>query len=141
MMLATVCIMVYSHNLALGLLAGVLLSALFFANKTGRYMSVHKPGEGRILRYDVVGQVFFASSDDFNAAFDFGRNDVKNVTIGLTYAHLWDVNAVSALDKVVLRYRKAGTEVEITGLNEAGRTLVDRFGTHNKSQAAGIIGR
>ena len=139
-MLATVGIVVYSHNLALGVFAGVLLSALFFANKIGRYMSIRESGEGRALRYDVVGQVFFASSDDFNAAFDFSRNDIKNVTIDLTHAHFWDVTAVSALDKVVLRYRKAGAEVEVIGLNEASRTLVDRFGTHDKSEATDIIG-
>lgn len=139
-MLATVGIVVYSHNLALGVFAGVLLSALFFANKIGRYMSIRESGEGQALRYDVVGQVFFASSDDFNAAFDFSRNDVKNVNIDLTHAHFWDVTAVSALDKVVLRYRKAGAEVEVIGLNEASRTLVDRFGTHDKSEATDIIG-
>ncbi len=139
-MLATVGIVVYSHNLALGVFAGVLLSALFFANKIGRYMSISESGEGQALRYDVVGQVFFASSDDFNAAFDFSHNDVKNVNIDLTHAHFWDVTAVSALDKVVLRYRKAGAEVEVIGLNEASRTLVDRFGTHDKSEATDIIG-
>lgn len=71
-MLVTVAIVVYTHNLALGVFSGVLLSALFFANKIGRYMAVKTSAiEKEELRYDVIGQVFFASSDDFIAQFDF----------------------------------------------------------------------
>ncbi|HDL2962857.1 TPA: SulP family inorganic anion transporter, partial [Mannheimia haemolytica] len=139
-MLVTVAIVVYTHNLALGVFSGVLLSALFFANKIGRYMAVKTSAiEKEELRYDVIGQVFFASSDDFIAQFDFTRSELKKVHIDLTHAHFWDVTAVSALDKVVLKYRKSDVEVEIIGLNEASKTLVDRFGVHDKSEDVDII--
>ncbi|EPY99137.1 SulP family inorganic anion transporter [Mannheimia haemolytica] len=139
-MLVTVAIVVYTHNLALGVFSGVLLSALFFANKIGRYMAVKTSAiEKDELRYDVIGQVFFASSDDFIAQFDFTRSELKKVQIDLTHAHFWDVTAVSALDKVVLKYRKSDVEVEIIGLNEASKTLVDRFGVHDKSEDVDIL--
>lgn len=64
---------------------------------------------------------------------------LKKVHIDLTHAHFWDVTAVSALDKVVLKYRKSDVEVEIIGLNEASKTLVDRFGVHDKSEDVDII--
>lgn len=140
-MLATVAIVVYTHNLALGVFAGVLLSALFFANKIGRYMAVRvlPTGNDEILGYGVVGQVFFASSDDFIDQFEFNNPKTKQVSIDLTHAHFWDVTAVSALDKVVLKYRKNGVNVEVIGLNEASKTLVDRFGVHDKSEDVDII--
>lgn len=140
-MLATVAIVVYTHNLALGVFAGILLSALFFANKIGRYMLVRvlPTGTDESLGYGVIGQVFFASSDDFINQFEFDNPQIKEVSIDLTHAHFWDVTAVSALDKVVLKYRKKGVNVDIIGLNEASKTLVDRFGIHDKSEDIDII--
>ena len=140
-MLVTVAIVVYTHNLALGVFAGVLLSALFFANKIGRYLSVRvlPTGDTTSLGYAVIGQVFFASADDFLAQFDFTNPQIKTVSIDLTHAHFWDVTAVSALDKVVLKYRKQGVNVEVIGLNEASKTLVDRFGVHDKSEDVNIV--
>ncbi|WP_324683343.1 SulP family inorganic anion transporter [Bibersteinia trehalosi] len=140
-MLVTVAVVVYSHNLALGVFAGVLLSALFFANKIGRYMSIHlqQTDKQDHLSYVVIGQVFFASADDFIEQFDYQNPQVKAISIDLNHAHFWDVTAVSALDKVVLKYRKLGIEVEVIGLNEASKTLVDRFGVHDKSEETDII--
>ena len=85
-------------------------------------------------RYDVVGQVFFASSHAFVGAFDF-REAVQRVRIDVSRAHFWDITAVDALDKVVLKFRREGTEVEVVGLNEASATLVDRFALHDKPGA------
>ncbi|WP_150540030.1 SulP family inorganic anion transporter [Actinobacillus vicugnae] len=140
-MLVTVSVVVYTHNLALGVFAGVLLAALFFANKIGRYMVI-KPlptDNDAVLAYGVIGQVFFASSDDFINSFAYDNAHVKQVSIDLTHAHFWDVTGIAALDKVVLKYRKAGIEVEIFGLNEASQTLIDKFGVHDKSEDIDII--
>ncbi|ATG73902.1 SulP family inorganic anion transporter [Zobellella denitrificans] len=134
-MIATVAVVVYSHNLAYGVLVGVLLSALFFANKVGQilYVGSEKLGDnGR--EYKVVGQVFFTSAEQFIAAFDF-KEVLDRVRIDLSRAHFWDITAISALDKVVLTFRREGTEVEIIGLNEASATLVDRFAVHNDPKA------
>ena len=135
-MVVTVVVVVFTHNLAYGVLAGVLLAAMFFANKVGHYQSIDSEldadASGR--RYQVVGQVFFSSADKFTAAFDF-KEALSRVTIDLSRAHFWDITAVSALDKVVLKFRREGTEVEVLGLNEASATIVDRFGVHDKPDA------
>ena len=136
-MLATVIVVVFTHNLAFGVLAGVLLAALFFANKVGHYLHIGSEldGGGQHRTYKVTGQVFFSSSDKFTSAFDF-REAIEQVTIDLSRAHFWDITAVAALDKVVLKFRREGTEVRVLGLNEASATIVDRFGVHDKTDAA-----
>ena len=133
-MLTTVSVVVATHNLALGVLIGVLLASLFFANKIGRFMVVKNDQtvEGE-RSYRVIGQVFFASSDAFTKSFDF-REALTRVTIDLSQAHFWDITAVSALDKVVLKFRREGAEVDLIGLNEASATIVDRFGVHDKPE-------
>ncbi|MDP3841108.1 MAG: SulP family inorganic anion transporter [Oxalobacteraceae bacterium] len=135
-MVSTVVVVVATHNLAQGVFVGVLLSALFFATKVGRLLRVSSAvaDEGRARYYTVTGQVFFASADQFNAAFDF-KEAIEKVTVDLRHAHFWDISAVSALDKVVLKFRREGTEVEVLGLNEASVTMVDRYGIHDKPDA------
>ncbi|MHB1213558.1 MAG: SulP family inorganic anion transporter [Thiobacillus sp.] len=135
-MVTTVGVVVATHNLAYGVLAGVLLAALFFANKVAQYKYVSSTlsEDGLARTYTVVGQVFFASADRFVEFFDF-REAVDTVVIDLTQAHFWDITAVAALDKVVLKFRREGTEVEVIGLNEASSTIVDRFAVHDKPGA------
>jgi SulP family sulfate permease len=100
------------------------------------YISSEADNDGCHRGYKVVGQVFFSSADKFVAAFDF-KEAVDKVSIDLSRAHFWDITAVAALDKVVLKFRREGTEVEVLGLNEASATIVDRFGVHDKSAPAG----
>ena len=135
-MIVTVMVVVFTHNLAFGVLAGVLLAALFFANKVGHYLAVESTLEqtGSHRTYQVVGQVFFSSADKFVDAFDF-KEALSKVTIDLQRAHFWDITAVSALDKVVLKLRREGIQVEVLGMNEASATIVDRFGEHDKPAA------
>ncbi|MEA9990115.1 SulP family inorganic anion transporter [Pseudomonas sp. RTS1] len=135
-MVATVIVVVATHNLAYGVLVGVLLAAMFFANKVGHYMDISSEIDehGNERRYSVVGQVFFNSADKFVDSFDF-KEALEKVVIDLTLAHFWDITAVAALDKVVIKFRREGTEVEVLGLNEASATIVDRFGVHDKPDA------
>ncbi len=139
-MLATVAVTVYTHNLAYGVFVGVLLAAMFFANKIGHFLYISSAidADGRQRRYQVVGQVFFASADKFVAAFDF-KEAVAKVSIDLSRAHFWDITAVAALDKVVIKLRREGTEVEVLGLNQASATIVDRFGVHDKDSATDLL--
>ncbi|MEK8081095.1 SulP family inorganic anion transporter [Pseudomonas sp. XK-1] len=139
-MLATVAVTVYTHNLAYGVFVGVLLAALFFANKIGHFLYINSEtdADGRLRTYKVVGQVFFSSADKFVAAFDF-KEAVAKVVIDLSRAHFWDITAVAALDKVVIKLRREGTEVEVLGLNEASATIVDRFGVHDKDNASDLL--
>ncbi len=135
-MLATVVVVVWTHNLALGVGVGVLLSALSFARKVAqiiRVTSSYEP-ESETRTYLVQGQVFFVSAPEFEGAFDFKEAAAK-VRIDVSHAHFWDLSSVSALDKVVLKFRREGTEVEIIGLNEASATIVDRLAIHDKANA------
>ena len=95
--------------------------------------------DGSVRTYHVLGQVFFASADRFTNAFDY-KEVIEKVRIDVSRAHFWDVTAVRALDKVVLKFRREGTEVEVVGLNEASATMVDKFGVHDKDGADVIIG-
>jgi SulP family sulfate permease len=135
-MIATVVVTVSTHDLAKGVFVGVLLSGIFFAHKVGRVLRVDRSSEddGQTRVYGVVGQVFFASSEAFLSAFDF-KEATARVRIDVTRAHFWDITAISALDKVVLKFRREGTEVEVTGMDEASATLVDRFAIHDKPGA------
>jgi SulP family sulfate permease len=135
-MVVTVIVVVATHNLAYGVFAGVLLAALFFANKIGHFMLVTSEyDDGTSTRtYRITGQVFFSSAEKFTAAFDF-KEAVDNVVIDLSRAHFWDITAVAALDKVVIKFRREGSDVEVIGLNEASATIVDRFGVHDKPDA------
>jgi len=135
-MLSTVAVVVATHNLAIGVGVGVLLSALFFARKVAQILRVRSTldasKEGR--SYVVTGQLFFASAGAFLAAFDF-KEVLARVVIDVSHAHFWDLTAVATLDKVVLKFRREGTEVEIIGLNEASATIVDRLAIHDKPDA------
>lgn len=135
-MLATVVCVVLTHNLAIGVLVGVLLSGIFFAWKIARIFEVTSElSEDETSRlYKVQGQLFFASVEDFMAAFDF-REALEKVTIDVSRAHIWDLSSVAALDRAVLKFRREGASVEISGLNEASRTLVGRLGIHDKPDA------
>lgn len=134
-MISTVIVVVMTHNLAIGVAVGVLLAALFFANKIGRFMVIKSDlaENGSQRTYRVVGQVFFASSDQFINSFDF-KEALDHVTIDLSAAHFWDITAVSSLDKVVIKFRREGAEVTLIGMNEATATIVDKFGVHNKPE-------
>lgn len=131
-MISTVVVVVATHNLAIGVLVGVLLATLFFANKIGRFMAVkpHYSEPDKTRTYEIIGQVFFASSEQFIASFDF-KEAVNTVVIDLSHAHFWDITAVNALDRVVIKYRREGATVTLIGMNEATETVVDKFGVHN----------
>lgn len=135
-MVATVVGVVATHNLAIGVLIGVLLSGIFFAGKIAQIFRVRSElsADGRSRRYIVEGQLFFASSEDFTASFDV-REALENVVIDLSNAHIWDISSVAALDMIVLKFRREGAEVEVIGLNKASETIVDRLGVHDKPGA------
>ena len=135
-MVATVVTVVWTHNLALGVGVGVLLSALSFARKVAQIIGVTSEldAENETRTYTVRGQVFFASAPSFLSAFDF-KEALAKVRIDVGHAHFWDLTAVGALDKVVLKFRREGAEVEILGLNEASATIVDRLAIHDKPGA------
>ena len=139
-MLSTVIVVVATHNLAIGVLVGVLLSGIFFAWKIGQIFGVSSfiSDDGRRRTYVVTGQVFFASADQFIDAFDF-QEALDDVVIDVSHAHFWDISAVSALDKVILKFRRDATDVEIIGMNTASSTIVDKLAIHDKVDAFDLV--
>lgn len=141
-MLATVIVVVWTHNLAYGVFVGVLLASLFFANKIGHFMyfesSLDK--KNKVREYTVHGQVFFNSAEKFMNFFDF-KEVTDKVIINLNHAHFWDISAVAALDKAVIKFKREGTFIEVVGLNQASKTIVDRFGVYdNPAEIDRIMG-
>lgn len=135
-MITTVLITVLTHNLAIGVIAGIVMSTVFFSRKIAKLVFVDKTlsADGSHRTYNVAGQIFFVSVHDFLEAFDF-QEVVDRVSIDLTHAHLWDQGAVAAIDRVVIKFRRNGTEVDLIGLNEASATLIDRLAIHNSPDA------
>jgi len=135
-MLSTVLVVVATHNLAIGVFVGVLLSGIFFAWKIAQVFRVTSTvsEDGTERTYVVEGQLFFASVEDFNAAFDF-KEALDKVVIDVSNSHIWDISSVAAVDMVVLKFRREGAETEIIGLNEASETIVDKLGEHDKPGA------
>lgn len=126
-MLAVVVIVLMTHNLALGVLIGVLLSALFLVNKLENAVRVQSHFLNSTTRkYEIYGQIFFSSSEKFFQFFDFNES-VDHVIIDLTHAHIWDITSVSMLNQVQNKFLQNNIQVEIIGMNEASRSLVDQY--------------
>ncbi|ALV28334.1 MULTISPECIES: SulP family inorganic anion transporter [Hyphomicrobiales] len=135
-MLATVVTVVWTHNLAIGVVIGVMLSGVFFASKVAQLFRISSTLEpdGRTRHYKVEGQVFFASAERFASAFDF-KEALDHVTIDVSSSHIWDLSGVAALDRAILKFRREGATVEVIGLNDASATIVDKLAIHDKPDA------
>ena len=127
-MLSTVIVTIATHNLAAGVMVGVLLSGLFFSVKVSRMMEVHAQDDAVTGQrtWTVRGQVFFASADALIEAFDARAVAGQAVRIDVSAAHFWDITALGALDKVLERLKQHGCTVEVTGLDAAGERLLMR---------------
>ncbi len=135
-MLATVIVVVATHNLAIGVFVGVLFSGIFFAWKISQIFLVTSDlsDNGATRRYIIEGQLFFASAENFTAAFDF-KEALDKVIIDVSNAHIWDITSVAALDMVVLKFRREGAETEIIGLNAASETILGKLAIHDEPGA------
>ncbi|WP_083215156.1 SulP family inorganic anion transporter [Comamonas aquatica] len=130
-MLATVVITIATHNLAAGVITGVLLSGVFFTFKVAHMLQVRHaddPATGARTWW-VSGQVFFASADALVESFDVRAVAGLPVRIDVSGAHFWDITAVGALDKVVQRLQQHGCTVELVGLDAQSQRLVQRMKT------------
>ena len=139
-MLATVGTVVATADLSKGVLVGVLLSGVFFAGKVSRLSRITSEltDNGKVRTYVVEGQVFFASAGAFADAIDV-TEAVERIVVDVTAAHFWDISAIGALDRVVMKARRHGLAVEVVGLNAASATMVEQFGTHDKEGAAASV--
>ncbi|HST71601.1 MAG TPA: SulP family inorganic anion transporter [Kocuria rosea] len=129
-MASTVAVTVWTHNLALGVVVGVLVAMVAFARRVAHLVSVDRTVEQRDGKdtavYTVHGELFFASSNDLYTMFDYA-NDPQQVLIDLTGSHLWDASTVAALDSVTGKYARYGKDVRIVGLNQPSRRMRARL--------------
>jgi len=135
-MVATVVVVVWTHNLALGVLIGVLLSGIFFANKVRSLFTVERVRRPNSAVYVVTGELFFASADKFQRMLgpeSLQEDPAHNVVIDVSKAHFWDISAIGALEKAVERMRRNGRHTRIVGLNVASADLVDRFALEDRT--------
>ncbi|MGB3293137.1 MAG: SulP family inorganic anion transporter [Phormidesmis sp.] len=140
-MLATVVTTVLTHNLAIGVIVGIALSAIAFSRKIGKLIDIRSQlsDDGDERTYYIFGQLFFVSANNFIEAFDVHEH-ISSVIIDLTHSHLWDQSAVIAIDKVVLKFRAHGSQVKLVGMNEASATLVEKLAVHDKPDAMELVG-
>lgn len=134
-MIATIVATIFTHNLAIGVLIGVLLEALFFANKVSYFLNCKKNLEDGVRTYKFDGQIFFKSVEKFYDEFDFDEVCDK-VIIDVSNAHFWDVSAIYMLDKIVVRLKREGASVEIIGLNIASSYMMKKFSVANNPKEA-----
>ncbi|MCC3295685.1 SulP family inorganic anion transporter [Arthrobacter sp. zg-Y411] len=127
-MLATVAVTVWSHNLAIGVGVGVLVAMVLFARRVAHFVTVDRTvdDDGAVATYTVNGELFFASSNDLYSQFEYVR-DPARVVIDLSGSHVWDASTVAALDAVTEKYRRRGTDVQIAGLNDASVQMRNRM--------------
>ena len=141
-MLTTVIITIFTSNLALGVVVGISLNAILFSRKLADLVFVDTvlSPDGRERIYSVAGQIFFVSINNFLKAFNY-REDIELVRIDLSNAHLWDQSAIAAIDKVVLNFRRNGVDVDLTGLNDASATLIDRLAVADTQESLQDLGK
>ncbi len=130
-MVVTVAVVVATHNLAIGVVAGVVVAALLFARRVAHLVHVTRevvedPDRGPVARYTVTGALFFASSNDLAAQLH-PASDPAHVVVDLTGSHVWDASTVATLDALRARYAARGTTLEIVGLNAASTAMHDRL--------------
>ncbi|MFA9460098.1 SulP family inorganic anion transporter [Thiohalorhabdus sp. Cl-TMA] len=132
-LVVTVATVVYTHDLSMGVLAGVLLSAIFFARKMAKAIRVKSElsADESTRTYTVSGQLFFVAVDKFIDSFDY-REPIHNVVLDLRKVSLWDSSAVDAIDKVVGKFRRRGMEVEVLSPSGSSGELHDRLALHDK---------
>ncbi len=130
-MVLTVIVVVYTHNLAIGVFAGVLLSMVFFAAKISRVKLTEEEGSDKTTKvYRVQAQLFFASVSEFTKSFDYDKDaeaGIKHIDIDLSESHVWDDSAVEALDKVKSKYKQKDITTGFIGVNKESSRLIEKL--------------
>ncbi|MCW4645630.1 SulP family inorganic anion transporter [Bacillus safensis] len=135
-MVVTVVTVVATHDLSKGVFAGIILSAIFFVAKISKvHVKVSPNSSKRETVYDIKGQLFFASVQDFVKSFSLSDQEKEKVTLNFAEAHIWDDSAVAAIDKVVLKLKENNKDVLLTGLNDDSKKLLKKLATYDQPDA------
>ncbi|PPF87238.1 sodium-independent anion transporter [Pseudoclavibacter sp. RFBJ3] len=125
-MLITVVATVWTHNLAIGVVLGVLVAMVLFARRVAHFTNVTRRIDGGTAHYDVEGELFFASSNDLTTQFEY-TTDPDRIVIDMSRSHIWDASTVAALDAVVTKYEAHGKSAHIEGMNDATTAFHQRL--------------
>ncbi|TFC35111.1 SulP family inorganic anion transporter [Cryobacterium sp. TMT2-42-4] len=129
-MVATVAVVVLTHNLAIGVIVGVLVAMVAFARRVAHFVNVERTlPEGEPVPtafYTVTGELFFASSNDLTTQFEYA-DDPDRIVIDMTRSHIWDASTVAALDAITNKYERHGKRVILVGLNDASTIIHTRL--------------
>lgn len=129
-MVVTVAVVVATHNLAVGVIVGVVTAMVAFARRVAHFTNVTRTvidDGGPTAFYRVEGELFFASSNDLTTQFDY-VGDPPRVVIDVSNSHIWDASSVAAIDAIETKYAHRGTQVELRGLNQASAAMRERLG-------------
>jgi len=125
-MLATVVLVLITHNLAVGVVGGVLVASVLFVRRVAHFVTVTRSVAGDVATYVVQGELFFASSNDLTTLFSY-TDDPERVVVDLSGSHVWDASTVAALDAIETKYAALGKTVEIVGMNDSSGTMHGRL--------------
>jgi SulP family sulfate permease len=129
-MVATVVVVVLTHNLAIGVIVGVIVAMVAFARRVAHFVTVERtlPADESVptAYYTVAGELFFASSNDLTTQFEYA-DDPDRVVIDMSNSHIWDASTVAALDAITNKYERHGKRVVLLGMNDASTTMHTRL--------------
>ncbi|ROR80287.1 sulfate permease, SulP family [Plantibacter flavus] len=129
-MVATVVVVVLTHNLAIGVVIGVIAAMVVFARRVAHLATVERAVDlsaaTPTARYTVTGELFFASSNDLTTQFAYAE-DPERIVIDLSQSHVWDASTVAALDAITTKYERRGKRVVIEGMNDASTRIHSRL--------------
>jgi sulfate permease, SulP family len=127
-MASTVIATIFTHNLAIGVITGVLTASVLFARRVAHLVTMTRElaPDGEHVTYEVHGELFFASSNDLVTQFHY-NDDPHWIVIDLSSAHVWDASSVAALDAVVYKYGLRGKTVDVLGVNPHSAALRERL--------------
>lgn len=132
-MVATVTVVVLTHNLAIGVIVGVIAAMVMFARRVAHFANLIRTvtdgDESPVAHYKVTGELFFASSNDLYSQFSYAVDPMK-IVIDMSESHIWDASSIAALDSVINKYESHGKYVEIIGLNKASSIFQNRLSGH-----------
>ncbi|MCA1031463.1 SulP family inorganic anion transporter [Bacillus timonensis] len=125
-MVVTVVTVIFTHDLAIGVFTGIILSAIFFVAKISNIIVTKEVKESKVT-YFIKGELFFASVTELVSSFDFKPEGIEQVILDFDQAHLWDDSAVAAVDKIVWKFEENHLKVTILGLNKSSHELVEKL--------------
>lgn len=137
-MISTVVVVLATHNLAYGVVIGIIISAVLFASKISE-IDVKKHEVHEYVKYEVTGQLFFASTTKFISSFDYNEK-IDTIDIDFSNVKVWDESAVDAIDKVVIKYAKNNVKTNLVGLSDSCLELINNMAIHDKLDNLDVVG-